>query len=109
MTQKSSPSSLVPKPRSLTDAEWTSILHAQRFGVVRFVISSRTFLQPFLATFCGFYFSHLDRSEWKPVAALHSALDAGLIPTLALISLFSAVLGVIDWFGKRRTARAAGL
>jgi hypothetical protein len=99
----------VPKPRSLTDAEWTSILRAQRFGVVRFVIASRTFLQPFLATLCGFSLSYLHRSEWNPIVALHSALDAGLVSTLALISFFSTVLGVIDWFGKRRTARAAGL
>jgi hypothetical protein len=109
VTQTSSPSSLAQKPRSLTDAEWTSILRAQRCGVVRFVISSRTFLQPLLATLCGFYFAHLQRSEWNPIAALHSALEAGLGATLVLISLFSTVLGVIDWFGKRRTARVAGL
>ncbi len=99
----------MPKPCGLTDAEWNSILRSRRLGVVRFVISSRTFLQPFLVTLCGFYFSHLSRSEWHPIAALGSAFDAGLIPTLLCISLFSTILCAIDWFGKRRTARAAGL
>lgn len=99
----------VPKPRSLSDAEWKEVHRAARRGYFHYVFWSGQFISPLLGMLLGTFGYQLSQAGGEVFAAIHAMPWSGLRIGFCAIVLFVVMRRSLDWHGQRATAKAAGL